>query len=317
MILAGATTAAATTPSCGASTPSPRWRTAWRRAGGAVGRLRRRHAGRRRARDGEEVRQLDGSAPRGVAGARRSGRSCNRPPEGRCRGPRGCGPRPPRRGRRPLDGAAHCSACGASFPTGVLRAHRLRCPSCGQVHRAEPDGHAYLAEDRVGAIAESVLDELLAVETARRSYTGWLHPVEDDFVSFERTVKKAWNRWADAVAPCAAGTRRGRAARCRAGRPHAGPLAERRGPGSAPAGDPRLPPAQGGPAARGPRPRPRSNMGASRFIEDVCVCLHEHDDRTSAWHGLALLHHVRRIAEDRDAWMRRRISEFDESLRTR
>ena len=58
-------------------------------------------------------------------------------------------------------------------------------------------------------------------------------------------------------------------------------------------------------------------MGASRFIEDVCVCLHEHDDRTSAWHGLALLHHVRRIAEDRDAWMRRRISEFDESLRTR
>lgn len=221
------------------------------------------------------------------------------------------------------DSAAHCSACGASFPTGaVFEPTDFRCPSCGQVHRAEPDEttRAYLAEDRVGAIAEeSVLDELLAVETARRSYTGWLHPVEDDFVSFERTVKKAWNRWADAVAPLHPGWDEARARREAAAR-----VDRTLGPWRNDAArDRRQLVTRGFRLLKEGRQREAldlahaSNMGASRFIEDVCVCLHEHDDRTSAWHGLALLHHVRRIAEDRDAWMRRRISEFDEALRTR
>jgi hypothetical protein len=58
-------------------------------------------------------------------------------------------------------------------------------------------------------------------------------------------------------------------------------------------------------------------MEPAELVGQLVSCLHEHGDRAEAWQILALEHHVAQVAEDRDAWMRRRLGDLDDALATR
>jgi hypothetical protein len=216
-----------------------------------------------------------------------------------------------------------CSACSAPIDVGaVYETTDFLCPRCRTRNRVEPstEALAYLADDRVGALAdEAVLDQLVGLEQARRRFTAWLHPLDDDFAAFETVARETWTKWAEALEPLHPGWDEARARREAARR-----LDETLAPWrSDSARDRRALLTRGCAQLRSGNQRETLDLahaqpgGAVRLLEDLSVCLHEHEDRTVAWQCLALVHHAGRVTEDRDVWMRRRISELDEALCTR
>ena len=55
----------------------------------------------------------------------------------------------------------------------------------------------------------------------------------------------------------------------------------------------------------------------SGLVAQLAVSVHEHGDRNLAWQVIALQHHVQRVAQDRDSWMRDRLAALDADLRLR
>lgn len=216
-----------------------------------------------------------------------------------------------------------CTSCGAPIEVGaVFETTDFRCGACGARTRVEPSEatRAYLRAERIEAIAdEAVMDDLFALDQARRRYTGWLHPLDDDFQRFESVAKRTWMGWAEFLLPLHPAWDAVRARREAIRR-----VDETLGPWRADSARERREVLTRGCALiREGKQREAldlahaSRAGAARFLDDLSVCLHEHEDRGAAWQCLALTHHVARVPEDRDAWMRRRIAELDEALRTR
>ena len=216
-----------------------------------------------------------------------------------------------------------CSGCARELRVGaIFQTCDFKCPACGARSRVEPGPatRAYLDDSRVGALAEeAVLDDLVALEEARRRYTGWMHPLDEDYAAFEEVAKTTWTRWAEAFAPLHPAWDEANARRESARR-----IDETLGPWRSDAARERRGLLSRGVAlVRSGNQRDVMELanaqqrGAVRLLEDLANCLHEHEDRGGAWQCLALLHHLSRMTEDRDTWMRRRIAELDEALRTR
>ena len=58
-----------------------------------------------------------------------------------------------------------------------------------------------------------------------------------------------------------------------------------------------------------------TDMG--ELVAQLAVSVHEHGDRNIAWQVIALQHHVQRVAQDRDGWMRDRLAALDAAVRLR
>ena len=58
-----------------------------------------------------------------------------------------------------------------------------------------------------------------------------------------------------------------------------------------------------------------TDMG--ELVAQLAVSVHEHGDRNIAWQVIALQHHVHRVAQDRDGWMRDRLAALDAAVRLR
>lgn len=216
-----------------------------------------------------------------------------------------------------------CGACGAAIPVGAVHAPmEFRCWSCGEISRVGPSPatRAYLRPERIEALAEEAhFAALLELDGARRDYAAWLHPVTEDYEGFQRTARRTWMGWADTLLALHPGWDAVRAREEASRR-----LQETLGPWqSEPARERRQVLSRGSTLLRKGEQRAvldlahGSREGAARFLDDLSVCLHEHEDRGAAWQCLALAHHVARIPAERDTWMRGRISELDEALRTR
>lgn len=216
-----------------------------------------------------------------------------------------------------------CGECGAPLEVGaVYETTDFRCGHCNKRTRIEPDSatRAYLADGCIDALAEErALDELVELEKARRTYTAWLHPLDEDYRAFEAVARRTWTQWTDALSPLHPGWDEARARREAAAR-----LDDTLAPWRSDAArDRRDLLSRGARMLREGKQREVLDLahaqpgGAGRLLDDLSVCLHEHEDRAAAWQCLALAHHTNRVAEDRDAWMRRRIGELDEALRTR
>jgi len=216
-----------------------------------------------------------------------------------------------------------CGGCGAPLEVGaVFSPTEFLCRHCGERTRVEPTAETerYLADGAVDALAdEAALDDLVELEKARRRYTAWLHPINDDFAAFEAVTRQTWTRWADALAPLHPGWDDARARREAARR-----IDETLAPWRSDAARERRELVSAGSALlRDGKQREALDLahaqpgGAGRLLEDLSASLHEHEDRTAAWQCLALVHHASRVPDDREGWMRRRISELDEALRTR
>ena len=53
------------------------------------------------------------------------------------------------------------------------------------------------------------------------------------------------------------------------------------------------------------------------LVSQLAVSVHEHGNRNIAWLVIALQHHVQRVPQDRDSWMRERLATLDAQLRLR
>lgn len=216
-----------------------------------------------------------------------------------------------------------CRSCGAAIVVGgVWQPTNFTCDACGTVTTVHPapqtasfyqDGH--LAQ----ICAEAALDEWVALQAALDAFRKIAHPTTDDFAPVEAAAQ-TWARaqhelrgkldptWDDADVASAA-ARSAREALADLGDPE--PTDERAAmaAGSAVAATGDLGAVLTWARERGDDPAPH--------VAALAVCLHEHDQRGPAWQVLALQHHVQRVAEDRDAWMRGELARLDEDLRTR
>ena len=218
---------------------------------------------------------------------------------------------------------ATCGSCGAPLEVGaVYEPTSFRCGRCNAVTEVMPSPatQAYLRPARIESLAEEAhFPDLLEMEAARRQYAGWLHPITADFEAFEQLARRTWMGWADTLLALHPGWTPLRAREEGSRR-----LEKTLGPWQSDSATERREVLARGSALlrqgdqRGVLDLAHSRReGAARFLDDLSVCLHEHEDRGAAWQCLALAHHVARIPTERDSWMRERIGELDEALRTR
>lgn len=221
--------------------------------------------------------------------------------------------------------ARACGECGQPYQVGGLSAPAaFRCPSCGAVRLEQPGPETltWLAE---GGAIDAVCDEACAtdrgaVEEARHSFWSIHEPTVEDHATFSTVARTAALRWLDQAQRLRPGMTEAEV-EARLQRKLDEALAESthslaaearrrrsRGVQLAKAGDV--------PALLDWLQRGGEGPPAERAAQLV-ACLHEHGLRAEAWQALALEHHLSAEAEDRDAWMRRRLGELDDALATR
>jgi hypothetical protein len=216
-----------------------------------------------------------------------------------------------------------CRSCGGPIVVGgVWQPTNFTCDACGTVTTVHPapqtasfyrDGH--LAQ----ICAEAALDEWIALQSALDSFRKLACPTSEDFEPVEAAAQ-AWARtqhelrgqldptWGDAdVASAVARSAREALADLGDAEPREDRAAMAAGSTIAATGD--LGAVLSWARERGDDPAPH--------VAALAVCLHEHGQRGPAWQVLALQHHVQRVAEDRDGWMRGELARLDEDLRTR
>ena len=220
--------------------------------------------------------------------------------------------------------ARACPECGEPFQVGGLTARaRFRCGACGAEHSQDP-GPATLDWISDGGPMEAVCDEdaaqaLSAVAGALHTFRSINHPTVEDHAALATTARSAWLRWLDQLhrlrptmddAQIEDELQR-RLGRTLAETTHSLAVAARKrrseGVRLAKAGDVNAVMAW----------LERTDVEPAELVGQLVSCLHEHGDRAEAWQILALEHHVAQVAEDRDAWMRRRLGDLDDALATR
>ncbi len=216
-----------------------------------------------------------------------------------------------------------CRACGAGIVVGgVWEPTNFTCAACGVVTTVHPgpETAAFYRDGHIAQIcAEGALDAWAALQQSIQRFRLIAHPLPDDFAPVEALATD----WASTTHEL-----RGQldphwdAARVEAA------VAEMARDALAELGDDE-PRAARAAMAEGCRIAATGDLGAvltwARSQDDnpaapvaaLARCLHEHDQRGPAWQVLALQHHVQRVSDDRDAWMRARLAEMDEDLRTR
>ena len=218
-----------------------------------------------------------------------------------------------------------CRACGAPIVVGaVWQPTTFTCGSCGEktTFEAAPLTEGFYTGHSLETIcAEHALDAWRGLRAAQRRYDGFAHPLPEDFDAFEAAARTwsathadlygelhpAWT--ADQVA--AATDRRTSHALADAGSEDAAAGRARFAEGAAVAAGGDLGKLMQWAQTHAPGPE------MADLVERLAVCVHEHGDRTTAWQVIALQHHVQRVAQDRDTWMRDRLAQLDADLRLR
>lgn len=216
-----------------------------------------------------------------------------------------------------------CRACGAQIVVGgVWEPTNFTCDACGVVTTVHParQTQAFYANGHLNSIcAEAAFDQWVALQNALATFRKLRHPTPADF----QPVEAAAATWASAV-----NTLRGELDPTWTGTEVAAQTAADARDALAELGDDD---AQSRRVTMedGARIAQSGDLGEvltwARTLEDdpagpvaqLAVCVHEHEDRGVAWQVLALQHHVQRITDDRDTWMRDKLAELDEDLRTR
>jgi len=218
-----------------------------------------------------------------------------------------------------------CRSCETPiFVGGVWQPTTFTCGSCGDkiTFDAEPLTARFYAGPSLDVIcAEHALDAWQVLLAAQRRFEGMTHALPRDFESYEAATRSwatayatlygelhpAWS--ADDVSEAIqrrtedtldeAGSEAARARRTQ--------LAE----GAAVAAEGDLAKLMAWAQAQA------TGTDMADLIADLAVCVHEHDDRANAWQVIALQHHIQREAQDRDTWMRERLTQLDAALRGR
>jgi hypothetical protein len=218
-----------------------------------------------------------------------------------------------------------CRTCSTPVIVGaVWQPTTFTCDDCGEKTTYEPaplTERFYDGPSLDAICAEQALEQWRALRTAQRRYTSIAHPLPTDFDAF-RAAATAWATtqaelhgelhpaWdSDRVAQAV--TDRTREAVGDADDAEATAVRDRFAEGSTVAA--------GGDLAQ-LMVWAQENCHATpmtELVSQLAICVHEHGDRTTAWQVIALQHHVQQISEDRDSWMRDRLTELDTALRLR
>ncbi len=219
-----------------------------------------------------------------------------------------------------------CRKCGAPIVVGaVWRPTTFTC-ECGEkttVNPAPLTARFYTDHSLENICAEHALDSWRGLRTALRRYQTLACPVEADFTPL-RTAANNWAKthsdlygelhpaWGKAKVEQAT-TRRTIEALGTAASDEARASRARFTEGATVAAG------QDQAAlmkwAQTEAPAAGTDMGG--LVAQLAVSVHEHGDRNLAWQVIALQHHVQRIAQDRDSWMRDRLAALDADLRLR
>lgn len=218
-----------------------------------------------------------------------------------------------------------CRACSAPIVVGaVWQPTTFTCAACdaSTTFDAAPLTERFYSGPSLESIcAEHALDAWRGLRVAQRRYQGLTHPLPADFEVFQ-TAATTWAAahadlygelhpsWGPAEVE-AATTRRTQDALADAASDEA---AARRATFAA-----GMSVAAGGDLTQLMQwaQEHASAEEVADLVAQLAVCVHEHGDRTIAWQVIALQHHVQRVAQDRDTWMRDRLAELDAELRLR
>jgi len=218
-----------------------------------------------------------------------------------------------------------CRGCGAPIVVGaVWRPTTFTCDACGEktTFEAAPLTERFYEGGSLESIcAEHALDAWRGLRTAQRRYDGLAHPLPADFEVFATAARTWASTHADLYGELhpawtperveEATSRRAQDAVADAGSNDAKAARERFAEGTAVAAGGDLTKLMQWAQTHAPGPE------MADLVAELAVCVHEHGDRTSAWQVIALQHHVQRVAQDRDTWMRDRLAQLDASLRLR
>ncbi len=218
-----------------------------------------------------------------------------------------------------------CRTCSTPIVVGaVWQPTTFTCGECGEKTTFEPaplTERFYDGPSLEDICAEHALDQWRALRTAQRRYNALSHPLPTDF----EALHAAATAWATAQAelhgelhPAWDDDRVARAivdwtreAIGEADAQEATAVRARFAEGSTVA-------AGGDLAALMQWAQTNSEASPlTELVSQLAVCVHEHGDRTTAWQVIALQHHVQRITQDRDSWMRDRLTGLDTALRLR
>lgn len=218
-----------------------------------------------------------------------------------------------------------CRGCGGPIVVGaVWRPTTFTCPACNTRTTFEPaplTDRFYTGPSLEAICAEHALTEWDALRAAQRRFTALQHPLPDDFAPFQTAARA----WATTLAtlygelhPSWGKSEVERATTSRT-RDALGDASSRDASGM------RVRFAEGaGVAAGGDLAKlmewAQKHVAISEMpelVSQLAACVHEHGDRTTAWQVIALQHHVERITQDRDTWMRDRLAQLDAELRQR
>ena len=220
-----------------------------------------------------------------------------------------------------------CRTCGAPIVVGaVWRPTTFACTQCeakSTVNASPLTARFYSGQSLERICSEHTIDAWRSLQAARRRYEALAHPVAGDFVPFEEAAK-TWAKahaqlhgelhpaWNDSQVSKAT-QRRALDALGEAGSDQARSTRARftQGATLAAGGDQAALLQWAQKEARG------NGIQLGELVEQLAVSVHEHGDRNTAWLVIALQHHVQRVSQDRDSWMRERLGSLDAQLRLR
>jgi hypothetical protein len=218
-----------------------------------------------------------------------------------------------------------CRSCRTPIVVGaVWQPTTFTCEQCGEKTTFEPaplTERFYDGSSLDAICSEHALDAWRELRTVQRRYDALRHPLPADFDTFlvaARTwaaahadlygeLHPAWS----AADVAEATEKRAQDAVGEAGSADAAAARDRFAAGSTVAAGGDL-----GKLMQWAQEH-TSAEGMADLVAELSVCVHEHGDRTTAWQVIALQHHVQRVAQDRDTWMRGRLAELDSELRLR
>ncbi len=218
-----------------------------------------------------------------------------------------------------------CRGCGGPVIVGaVWRPTTFTCDTCSQrttFDAAPLTARFYGGHSLESICAEHAMDAWRSLRAAQRQFSRIAFPVPSDFEAFAQAARTwatvlcdLWNELDPHTTPerhLAAVKRRTEEALGESNSDAQQKLRARFAEGSTVAA--------GGDLGRlltwATEQVGAENVAA--FVSELAVSVHEHGDRTTAWQVIALEHHLQRIAEDRDSWMRTRLGALDSNLRLR